>query len=56
MDIAKKLGAADEYLELDRSNPGSQWEQLKKDNPYGFDAVVSGFLSSSKHGLDSILS
>ncbi|THV04185.1 GroES-like protein [Dendrothele bispora CBS 962.96] len=40
MDIAKKLEAADEYLELDRANPGSQWEQLKKDNPYGFDAVV----------------
>ena len=40
MDIAKQLGAADEYIELDRQNPGPQWEQLKKDNPYGFDVVV----------------
>lgn len=40
MDIAKKLNAADEYIELDRQNPGPQWEQLKKDNPYGFDVVV----------------
>ena len=37
MDIAKQLNAADEYIELDRQNPGPQWEQLKKDNPYGFD-------------------
>lgn len=40
MDIAKQLGAADEYIELDRQSPGPQWEQLKKDNPYGFDIVV----------------
>ena len=40
MDIAKRLGAADEYIELDRQNPGPQWEQLRKDNPYGFDVVV----------------
>lgn len=40
MDIAKQLNAADEYIELDRQNPGPQWEQLKKDNPYGFDVVV----------------
>ncbi|KAI0711384.1 GroES-like protein [Earliella scabrosa] len=40
MDIAKQLNAADEYIELDRQNPGPQWEQLKKDNPYGFDIVV----------------
>nr|BAI63817.1 NADP+-dependent D-mannitol dehydrogenase [Xylobolus frustulatus] len=40
MDIAKQLDAADEYIELDRQNPGAQWEQLKKDNPYGFDVVV----------------
>lgn len=40
MDIAKKLNAADEYIELDRTNPAAQWEQLKKDNPYGFDVVV----------------
>ncbi|KAI0073640.1 GroES-like protein [Panus rudis PR-1116 ss-1] len=40
MDIAKQLEAGDEYIELDRQNPGPQWEQLKKDNPYGFDVVV----------------
>jgi D-arabinitol dehydrogenase (NADP+) len=40
MDIAKQLEAGDEYLELDRQNPGPQWEKLKQDNPYGFDVVV----------------
>lgn len=40
MDIAKQLDAGDEYIELDRQNPEAQWEQLKKDNPYGFDVVV----------------
>ncbi|KDQ60175.1 hypothetical protein JAAARDRAFT_32547 [Jaapia argillacea MUCL 33604] len=40
MDIAKDLECADVYIELDRQNPGPQWEQLKKDHPYGFDVVV----------------
>ncbi|KAF8273130.1 NADP+-dependent D-mannitol dehydrogenase [Lactarius quietus] len=40
MDIAKQLDAADEYIELDRQNPGAQWAKLKEDNPYGFDVVV----------------
>lgn len=40
MDIAKQLEAADEYIELDRQNPESQWAKLKADNPYGFDIVV----------------
>lgn len=40
MDIAKDLDAGDEYIELDRQNPGPQWEKLKADNPYGFDVVV----------------
>ncbi|KAF9523261.1 NADP+-dependent D-mannitol dehydrogenase [Crepidotus variabilis] len=40
MDIAKKLRAADEYLELDRETPEAQWQKLKDDNPYGFDIVV----------------
>ncbi|TFK49412.1 GroES-like protein [Heliocybe sulcata] len=39
-EIAKDLDCADEYVELDRQNPGAQWEQLKKDYPYGFDVVV----------------
>jgi len=40
MDLAKKLDAADVYIELDRQNPDAQWEQIKKDHPYGFDVVV----------------
>ncbi|KAG8967012.1 N-terminal acetyltransferase A complex catalytic subunit ard1 [Tulasnella sp. 419] len=40
MDIAKSIDAADVYIELDRKNPEAQWEQIKKDQPYGFDAVV----------------
>ncbi|PCH44857.1 NADP+-dependent D-mannitol dehydrogenase [Wolfiporia cocos MD-104 SS10] len=38
--LAKQLDAAHEYIELDRANPEPQWEQLKRDNPYGFDVVV----------------
>lgn len=40
MDIARKIDAADEYLDLDRKDAAQQWAQLKKDNPYGFDVVV----------------
>jgi len=40
MELAKKLGAADEYVELSRSNPAEQFEKIKKENPYGFDIVV----------------
>ncbi|KAJ3492222.1 hypothetical protein NLI96_g100 [Meripilus lineatus] len=40
MDIAKKLNAGDEYIELDRNNPAPQWDKLQDDNPYGFDVVV----------------
>jgi len=40
MDLARKLNAADVYIDLDRQNPGPQWEQIKKDHPYGFDVVV----------------
>ncbi|KAF8970231.1 chaperonin 10-like protein [Flammula alnicola] len=39
-DIAKKINAGDEYIELDRENPEAQWQKLKDDNPYGFDVVV----------------
>ncbi len=45
MDLAKQLDAGTEYIELDRENPQSQWEQLKKENPYGFDVVVSACTS-----------
>lgn len=51
MDIARKLDAADVYVELDRENPESQWKKLKEDNPYGFDIVVR----NDKHDLyDSV--
>ncbi|KAH8899524.1 NADP-dependent mannitol dehydrogenase [Thozetella sp. PMI_491] len=40
MNLAKSLDAADTYIELSRSNPGPQYEQIKKDNPYGFDIVI----------------
>lgn len=37
MDLARSLEAADTYIELSRTDPGPQFEQLKKDNPHGFD-------------------
>ncbi|KAI1189564.1 GroES-like protein [Nemania serpens] len=40
VELAKSLDAADYYVSLDRSDPTPQWEQIKKDNPYGFDIVV----------------
>jgi threonine dehydrogenase-like Zn-dependent dehydrogenase len=40
MDLAKKLGAGDEYVELSRENPEVQFQKLKSENPYGFDIVV----------------
>ena len=41
MRLAKELECADEYVELDRANPGPQWDKLMSDNAYGFDVVVS---------------
>ncbi|KAH8110325.1 NADP+-dependent D-mannitol dehydrogenase, partial [Phellopilus nigrolimitatus] len=38
--IAKELGVADEYVELDREDPTRQWKKLSEDNPYGFDVVI----------------
>lgn len=38
--IAQDLGAGDVYVELDRENPAPQWEQLRRNHPYGFDVVV----------------
>jgi D-arabinitol dehydrogenase (NADP+) len=40
LELAKQLDAADHYVELSRSNPAPQYEQIKKDNPYGFDIVI----------------
>jgi len=39
MEIARKVDAADIYIDLDRQNADAQWAQIKKDNPYGFDVV-----------------
>ena len=50
MKIAKELDAADEYIELDRSNAKEQWAQIKKDNPYGFDVVVEGRSGQCERG------
>ncbi|KAE8306330.1 alcohol dehydrogenase [Aspergillus transmontanensis] len=40
MDLAKNLNVADEYVELDRAAPETQWTALKQKYPYGFDVVV----------------
>lgn len=47
MDLAKKLEAGDEYVELSRSNPEEQFEKIKKDNPYG-EILVSHHQALSK--------
>ncbi|KAJ9121648.1 hypothetical protein QFC22_002268 [Naganishia vaughanmartiniae] len=42
MDLAKKLNAGDEYVELvrgDKDAQAKQFAELKKNNPYGFDIV-----------------
>ncbi|KAF7797653.1 hypothetical protein EIP86_008853 [Pleurotus ostreatoroseus] len=52
-EMAKRLEAGDEYIELDRENPGAQWEKLKSDNPYGFDVVVEA-TGSEKVANDAI--
>jgi D-arabinitol dehydrogenase (NADP+) len=40
MDLAKKLGAADVYIELSRDSPDAQFQKIKDDHKYGFDIVV----------------
>jgi D-arabinitol dehydrogenase (NADP+) len=40
MELAKKLGAADVYIELSRDNPEVQFNKIKEENKYGFDIVV----------------
>ncbi len=44
MELAKSLDAGDYYVPLDRSNAIPQWEQIKKDNPYGFDIGMGRIL------------
>ncbi|KAJ6119334.1 alcohol dehydrogenase [Penicillium sp. IBT 18751x] len=40
MEMAKNLGAGDEYVELSRTDASAQYAKLKNENPYGFDIVV----------------
>ncbi|CAK5272651.1 unnamed protein product [Mycena citricolor] len=51
--IARDLGAADVYYEIDRAAPEQTWARLKQDFPYGFDAVVEA-TGSEKVANDSI--
>ncbi|EIW77216.1 GroES-like protein [Coniophora puteana RWD-64-598 SS2] len=51
--IAQELGAADEYVELDREAPEAQWARIREENPYGFDVVVEA-TGSEKVANDSI--
>lgn len=39
--IARDLGVADDYYELDREDPSQQWKEIKEKHPRGFDVVVS---------------
>ncbi|CAK7204188.1 hypothetical protein SEUCBS139899_006942 [Sporothrix eucalyptigena] len=49
MDLAKSLGAADEYVELprDKDAAAAALAKLHTDNPYGFDIVVEATGSAS---------
>ncbi|KAF9889655.1 hypothetical protein FE257_007163 [Aspergillus nanangensis] len=40
MELAKKLNAAHQYVELDRQNPQQQWQLLHVQFPHGFDVVI----------------
>jgi D-arabinitol dehydrogenase (NADP+) len=40
MDLAKSVGAGDEYVVLSRKDPSAQYEKIKKENPHGFDIVI----------------
>ena len=39
--IARQLDAGDEYVELERDGPHSQWARIKEDYKDGFDVVVT---------------
>lgn len=40
MDLAKSLGAGDDYIPLSRKDPSAQFAKLRAENPHGFDIVV----------------
>lgn len=42
-EIARQLDAGDEYVELERDDPYSQWAKIKEDYKGGFDVVVMLF-------------
>ena len=54
LELAKKLDCADEYVELDRDDPSTQWAALKQSYPYGFDVVVeaSGSTAVVEQAID----
>ena len=56
MDAARRVGAADVYVELDRQDSGPQFEQIKRENPYGFDVVVeaTGALSILEDSINYV--
>ncbi|BFZ58291.1 hypothetical protein PYCC9005_005353 [Savitreella phatthalungensis] len=53
MALAKKLDAADHYIELSRDDASAQWADIKQQNKYGFDIVVEA-TGSAKILEDSI--
>ncbi|TFK53822.1 NADP+-dependent D-mannitol dehydrogenase [Heliocybe sulcata] len=40
MEVARRLEAGDEYVELDRSDSRAGWAKVKREYPRGFDVVV----------------
>jgi threonine dehydrogenase-like Zn-dependent dehydrogenase len=54
MKIAREIEAADVYVDLDRKDAKSQWEQLKKDYPYGaLQTVLTAGLTAGQVSMPS---
>lgn len=53
MELAKKLGAGDVYVELSRKDPSGQFEKLKSENPYG--TQTFSYYSLSCHVVTAIV-
>ncbi|KAH6909636.1 zinc-binding dehydrogenase [Coprinopsis sp. MPI-PUGE-AT-0042] len=51
--IARDLGVADDYYELDREDSSSQWKEIKEKHPRGFDVVIEA-TGSAKVATDAI--
>ncbi|KAK1226869.1 hypothetical protein PQX77_010173, partial [Marasmius sp. AFHP31] len=56
MDVAKKVGAADEYFEIDRDHPDEDWKRLGSENPRGFRGVIeaTGSVKVLNRSLDFV--